>query len=194
MGLNWVEDMVTHLYQIKGYMVLQDVDLPMPKTNGRSVRGHSDIDVLAINAIEIIHVECQSWWGPDRASESKQFQRLKDRFDHAPETIRARFPFLKHNAKFVNVFVTSGKPKRGTGRGPWSRLQDFCTKNDIELREINAVIGDLIVELRRKYPKPDRVGKEPPLARFLLHLIHNDFLKEDTEQMNALYKNGRAHF
>jgi len=29
-------------------MVLTDVDLPMPKTSLRSVRGHSDIDVLAI--------------------------------------------------------------------------------------------------------------------------------------------------
>ena len=182
MGLNWVEDLVAHLYQIRGYMVIQDLDLPMPKTESRSVRGHSDVDVLAINETEIIHIECQSWWGPDRASESKELHQLKARFDHAPETIRARFPFLKLESKFLNVFVTSGKPKKGQGKGPWSRLQDFCAKECIDLREINMVIRDLIVELRKKYPRPDRVGKEPPLARFLLHLIHNNFLSENTEQ------------
>jgi len=178
MGLNWVEDLVAHLYQIRGYMVIQNLDLPMPKTESRSVRGHSDVDVLAINEAEIIHIECQSWWGPDKASERRELRRLEARFDQAPETIRERFPFLKRKSKFVNVFVTSGKPKKVQGKGPWSRLQKFCYDNSIKLCEINTVIQDLIVELRNKYPTPYRVGKEPPLARFLLHLFHNNLLRE----------------
>lgn len=181
MGLNWVEDLVAHLYQIRGHMVIQNLDLPMPKTESRSVGGHSDVDVLAINKTEIIHIQCQSWWGPGRKSESKELQRLKDRFNHAPKIVLARFPFLNRESKFLNVFVTSGKPKKGHGKGPWSRLQDFCAKERIDLREIDMVIRDLIVELRKKYPRPDRVGKEPPLARFLLYLIHNNFLRENTE-------------
>ncbi len=180
MGLNWLENLIAHLYQIRGYMVIQNLDLPMPKNESRSVRGHSDVDIMAINKTEIIHIECQSWWGPDLASEKRELKRLKTRFDHAPKMIRERFPFLKRNSKFVNVFVTSGKPKRGQGKGPWSRLQKFCAEEDIELREINMVIEELIFELRKKYPRPDRVGKEPPLARFLLHLIHNNFLRENT--------------
>ena len=66
MALNWVEELVGQLYQTKGYLVVYDVDLPMPKTDSRSVRGHSDIDVLAISNGEVVNVECQSWWGPGR--------------------------------------------------------------------------------------------------------------------------------
>jgi len=67
MALNWVEELVGQLYQTKkGYLVVYDLDLPMPKTDSRSVRGHSDIDVLAISNGEVVNVECQSWWGPGR--------------------------------------------------------------------------------------------------------------------------------
>ncbi len=76
-----------------------------------------------------------------------------------------------------NIFVTSGKPKKSRGDGPWDRLQKFCNKNGIKLVEINQVIKDLISELKNKYPMPQEVGKEEGIARFLIHLIHNDFLK-----------------
>src|SRR3990170_2468155 len=131
-ALNWVEELVGQLYQVKGYLVVYDVDLPMPKTDSRSVRGHSDIDVLAIRNDEVVHVECQSWWGPDKNSEPKELRRLKDRFDVAPDVIR--------------------------------------------------ILRELVTLLRQKYPRPDRVGKEPSLTRFLLHLIHNGFVNETTEQ------------
>jgi len=39
------------------------------------------------------------------------------------------------------------------------------------------VIEDLISELREKYPRVQEIGKEIGIARFLIHLIHNDFLK-----------------
>lgn len=181
MALNWVEELVGQLYQIKEYLVVYDVDLPMPKTNSRSVRGHSDIDVLAISDREVVHVECQSWWGPDRASEQKELNRLKDRFEVAPHVIRTKYPFLKKQT-ILNRFVTTGKPKRLGTKGPWSRLQTFCSSNGIELIEVNAILRELVAILRQKYPRPDRVGKEPFLTRFLLHLIHNGFLNETTKQ------------
>ena len=78
--------------------------------------------------------------------------------------------------KVTNVFVTSGKPKKGRGNGPWERLQKFCKQNDIQLVEVNDVIRDLIRELKREYPNPQKIGKETGIARFLIHLAHNDFL------------------
>lgn len=179
MGLNWVEDIVAHLYQIKGYMVMQDVDMPMPRTEGRTIGGHSDIDILAVNSDEIIHVECQSWWGPGPEEQLKEEKRLIDRFDHAPTVIKKMFPFLKQTT-FKKIFVTSGKPRKGLGKGPWSRLDVFCRKAGIELLEINDIVRELIFQLKKKYPDPSKVGKEPPLARFLLHMLHTGFLKEDS--------------
>jgi hypothetical protein len=43
--------------------------------------------------------------------------------------------------------------------------------------EVNEVIEELISELRGKYPRAAEIGREVGIARFLLHLIHNDFLK-----------------
>lgn len=179
MALNWVEELVGQLYQAKGYLVVYDVDLPMPKTDCRSIRGHSDIDVLAIRNGEVVHVECQSWWGPALDSEPKELRRLKDRFDAAPAVIRTKYPFLIE-AIIRNQFVTTGKPKRLGTDGPWSRLQTFCSKNGIALVEVNTVLRELVSLLRQNYPSPARVGKEPSLSRFLLHLIHNGFLNEAT--------------
>jgi hypothetical protein len=182
MALNWVEELVGQLYQAKGYLVVYDVDLPMPQTDYRSVRGHSDIDVLAISDGEVVHVECQSWWGPSRGLEPKELRRLKDRFDAAPYVIRTKYPFLD-KATIHNQFVTTGKPKRLGTDGPWNRLQTFCSSNGIELVEVNTILQELVTLLRKKYPRPDRVGKEPSLSRFLLHLIHNGFVNEDSEQI-----------
>ncbi|HPD58298.1 MAG TPA: hypothetical protein PKW17_13730 [Smithellaceae bacterium] len=193
MALNWVEEIVGQYYQAKGYLVVYDVDLPMPKTDSRSVRGHSDIDVLAINNIEVVHVECQSWWGPGKASEQKELKRLKDRFEVAPDVIHAKYPFL-YGRKIVNRFVTTGKPKRLGTNGPWSRLQTFCSNNKITLVEVNTILWELVSLIRQKYPETDRVGKEPSLTRFLLHLIHNGFINEATEQGAALddYSAGKS--
>lgn len=180
MGLNWVEDIVSHLYKLKGYMVIENEDLPMPKTDYRQIRGHSDIDVVAIKDNELLHVECQSWWGPAKKYEEKELQRLKDRFKYAPRLIFEKYGFLPRTKLSIkNIFVTSGKPKKSRGNGPWDRLQTFCDKNEIELIEINSIITRLIAELRETYPKPEKVGKEQGIARFLIHLNHNNFLRTD---------------
>jgi hypothetical protein len=176
MALNWLEDVVSHLYRLKGYLVVENEDLQMPQTENRRVRGHSDIDVMAIKDGELVHIECQSWWGPARDEIEGVLQRLKDRFEHAPEVIFARYPFLG-GFTVKRVFVTSGKPKRSRGSGPWDRLEAFCAANGIELLEVNDVIEALISEFRVKYPRPAEIGREVGIARFLLHLIHNDFLK-----------------
>lgn len=177
MGLNWVEDIVAHLYKLRGYLVIENQDLQMPYDEYRKIRGHSDIDVLAIKNDELIHIECQSWWGPSLAEEAKEFRRLKDRFEHTVTLVFERDAFLNRNKmKVKNIFVTSGKAKKSTGSGPWDRLKSFCTENEILLVEINDIIRELIAELKMKYPKPELVGKETGIARFLIHLAHNDFL------------------
>ena len=178
MGLNWVEDIVSHLYKLKGYMVIENENLPMPRTKYRRVRGHSDIDIIAIKDTELVHIECQSWWGPAKKDEEKEFRRLKDRFEQSPDIIFKKYKFLdRDKLRIKNIFTAGGKPKKSRGNGPWDRLQKFCSKNGIELIEINSIIKELIVELKKKYPKPEKVGKEKGIARFLIHLIHNNFLK-----------------
>ena len=42
----------------------------------------------------------------------------------------------------------------------------------------NSIV-DLIVELYHKYPKKEKVGKEEGIARFLLCLIHNQFVDKE---------------
>ena len=75
MGLNWVEGLVSHVYQLRGYLVIQNEDMPMPRTDTRSVRGHSDINIVAIKDGEAGHIECQSWWGPkkDKRTQTGRF-------------------------------------------------------------------------------------------------------------------------
>lgn len=140
-------------------MVIENEDLKMPRTD-RPNQPHSDIDVIAINNKELLHIECQTWWGPSIIGGEKNLKKLKEKFDHAKDLIFRKYPFLNKNTCIKNIFVTSGKPKKGRGDGPWDRLQKFCNKNNIELVEINTVINDLLSELKKKYPKPDRVGKE----------------------------------
>jgi hypothetical protein len=157
----------------------QDYVATFHHSAGVKVRGHSDIDVLAVKDNELVHIECQSWWGPARKDEDKDFTRLKDRFVHAPDLIFRKYPFLNERNNTVrNIFVTSGKPKKSSGNGPWDRLDRFCSENGIQLTEINTIIRDLIGELKGKYPRPQEIGKEEGIARFLMHLIHNQFLKE----------------
>lgn len=178
MSLNWLEESVACLYKLKGYMIIENEDLPMPKTESRTVSGHSDIDVIAIKENEIIHIECQSWWGPSKEDEKKELQRLKDRFEHTPSLIFKKYTFLnKDKFKLKNIFVTSGKPKKGRG-GPWDRLQEFCNKNEIELVENFQIFKELISELRKKYPNYI-VGKEKGITRFLLDLIRYGFIKDE---------------
>lgn len=179
MALNWLEELVAQLYRLKGYMVVENEDLPLPKTVNRKIRGHSDIDVLAIKKGETLHVECQVWWGPAKADEPHQLHRLCARFYHAPKVLIRRYPFLKRNqAPIRRIFVTGGKPTKSRGRGPWDRLQRFCNAHRIQLKDINEVIDELIAALKYKYPRPYVIGKEEGVTRFLLHLIFEGYLQE----------------
>lgn len=177
MGLNWVEDIVAHWYRLQDYMVLQNEDLLMPKTADRSIRGHSDIDVLAIKGDELVHVECQSWWGPGPgADEKKQFDRLVARFQCTPTFIFRKYPFLYRKGLHMrNVFVAGGKPENSTGNGPWDRLESFCRKRRVELKTVDEAIEGLSSELRKSFPSSYVVGKQEGVAGLLSHLIHNKY-------------------
>jgi len=178
MTLNWVEEIVAQLYQLRGYLVIANEDMVLPKTENRRIQGHSDIDVLAIRCNEIVHIECQSWWGPSLRNEEKEFRRLVERFENAPLTIFNKYTFLDPNIFSIkNIFVTSGKPKSDKKDGPWARLQKECDRNDIELIEINTIIIKLIEELRKKYPSKYKIGKLKGISRAMLHLIHHDFIR-----------------
>jgi hypothetical protein len=153
----------------------------MPKTVSRSIRGHSDIDEIAIRQNSIVHAECQSWWGPSKAEDPREFRRLADQFEHAPETIFRKYGFLEpERFTLSRAFVTSGRPKGGRGKGPWDRLETFCAGHEIELLEINTVIRRLARQLLERYPGSGIIGKEPTLSRFLLHLIHAGFINRDS--------------
>ena len=181
MALNWVEEIVSHLYKLREYMVIENEDLPMPK----GVSGRAEADIIAFNDRELVHVECMTGWWPSTKNEAekREFQKLNSKFERVQKEIFEKYNFLKwRKLKIIKVFVTGGKAKNPRPNGPWSRLQDFCGKNRIKLMEINSIIEDLIEELRNKYPKREQVvGKEEGIARFLMHLIHNDFLQRPQE-------------
>jgi hypothetical protein len=126
---------------------------------------------------ELIHIECQEWWGPSKDKEKKDFDRLKERFCYAPDLIFKQYSFLdKTKFQRKKIFVTSGKPKKEEGKGSWSRLQKFCDENGIEIIEKKTIIKELIAAYSKKYPNPHRVGREVGIARFLLDLIHKGFI------------------
>ena len=181
MALNWLEDIVSHLYRLKDYTVVENEDLLMPRTEYRGVRGHSDIDIIAIKGSELTHVECQSWWGAfKKTDEQKEFRRLKDRFEQARELFLTseKYSFLNQSSlKMRNIFVTTDETKNKPRGGRWDKLQQFCSSNGIELVEIKSVVSDLIAELRKKYPSPQKVGKEEGITRALLYLAQHEFLK-----------------
>ncbi len=180
MALNWLEEVVSQLYKLRGYIVLENEDLQMPVTKVRRKRGHSDIDIIAIKDGELIHVECMTWW-VGRQDEKTTFRKLRERFEEAPGKIFRKYKFLrKDKLKVNNILVVGGKAKKPQPDGPWGRIQEFCGK-EIKLREINTIVEDLIRELRKEYPGPERVGSEKGIARFLMHLIHNDFLKRPSD-------------
>jgi Holliday junction resolvase len=166
MGLNWVEDIVSHLYRLRGYMVVENEDLKMPKG------AHSDIDVIAIKENTLLHIECQSQWYPGISKEGEEFKRLKKRFDYAPNFIFQKYPFLDKKIQWKKVFVTQ------SSKGLLGRLRELCAKEEIQLIELNDIINNLISELKGKYPKDgSKVGNEKGIARFVTHLMQNGFLK-----------------
>ena len=178
MTLNWVEEIVSHLYKLRGYIVIENEDLPMPE----GVGGRSETDIIAIRDRKLVHVECMVCWAPGRQDEENQFRRLRYRFNQAPDVIFERYNLNGGDYEKRRVFVTDRIYERPQPKGPWGRLQNFCSNEGIELKEINSVIEDLIAELRERYPPEEQlVGKEEGIARFLIHLIRNDFLKRPQE-------------
>jgi len=176
MSLNWLEDLVSHYYRLDGYIVTEDMAIKMPKTENRKTRGNSDIDILAIKDNEILHVQCQTWWGPGRKDENKNLERLKELYLYAPGYLKTKYPLLK-NHSIKNVFITGDKPK--TKRGlQWQRLELFCKDNNIELIDINTIIWRFIEDLRTQIGMKGNIGKEEGITRFLIHLVRNDFIKE----------------
>ena len=139
------------------------------------VPGKGDADIIAFKDGEMVHVECMAWWGPGIRDENEAFEWLNSKFERAQDTIFKRYGFLERYGPIIKIFVTGGRADNPRPNGPWNRLQEFCGKEGIELIEINTIVEDLIRELRRENPGPLRVGVKG-IARFLLHLIQNDFL------------------
>jgi hypothetical protein len=187
MALNWLEELVSQYYRIRGYMVSENIPMKMDKSETRTVQGHSDIDVLAINNDEIIHIECQTWWGPSYAEEPKHFDRLKSRFGKSKSFIFEKYQFLdEEKQKVKKIFVSGGKAKQyPTGNGPWDRLEQFCKQNNIELVEINTIVSHLLKEINLKYPPGGKIGKEEGLLRLMIHLLHNGFINNNMMKNNS---------
>lgn len=177
MALNWLEEIVSHLYKLRGYIVIENEDFPMPE----GVPGRAEADIIAFKDGKLVHVECMVWWGPGR-QDKKEFQRLNNKFERVRDQIFKRYSFLKQYEPIIKIFVTSTckRPEKSGPNSPWNRLQNFCNENNIELIQINTIIEDLIRVLRMEYPGPGRVG-EKGIAQFLAHLIYNDFLKRPQE-------------
>lgn len=178
MALNWLEEVVSQLYKLRGYIVLENEDFPMPD----GVGGRAEADIMAFKDGKLLQIECEGWWGYGTANEQEAFDKLNSKFLHAQNSIFNRYSFLEQYKPIIKTFVAGGRVNNPRPDGPWNRLQAWCNDNDIELIEINSVIEDLIRELRlrRENPDPLRVG-EKGISQFLLHLILNDFLKRPQE-------------
>jgi hypothetical protein len=83
------------------------VDYQVGKTRERSVRGHSDIDVVAIKSGQIILIECKSYWTQKTGT---AFKKLKEQFRSSEKQFQKKFPFFKGRVK--RILVTSGKPAK----------------------------------------------------------------------------------
>ncbi len=176
MALNWLEEVVSHLYKLRGYIVLENEDFPMPV----GVSGRAEADIMAFKDGELVHVECMAWWGYGIANEQEAFDRLNSKFQRAQDSIFRRYGFLERYGPIIKIFVTCTINANQQHGRPWDNLQRFCDENEIRLIEINTIIEDLIRELRRENPGPLRVGVKG-IARFLLHLIQNGFLQRPQE-------------
>ena len=171
MGISWVEDLVSEYYKLKGYLVIENEDIVLPKKSNRIVQAHSDIDILAIKENEIIHAECVLFWGPSKKDEPKWKAKLKDNLQKAEEKIKQN---LGNQIKIKNVLVVGYKPNNPKEDGPWRRLEVFCSEEDIILIDLNDVIKKLIHNLKKKYPKSKgKVGKHNKLISFLIYLLQN---------------------
>ncbi len=171
MALNWLEEVVSQWYKLRGYIVIENEDFPTPKGKG----GRAEADIIAFDKKELVQVECKTYWGT--SSKEKELQQLRQKFQLVQEQIFDRYKFLKQY-KSIKKTVVTGRADNPRPIGPWSRLQAFCKKEKIELIEINTIIEELIRELRHEYPKSKGiVGKKEGIARFLIHLTHNHFLK-----------------
>jgi len=89
MALNWLEEVVSQLYKLRGYIVLEDEDFPMPE----GVPGIGDADIIAFKDEELLHVECMAWWGPGIAGEEALFDRLSSKFQRVQDSIFRRYGF-----------------------------------------------------------------------------------------------------
>lgn len=174
MALNWLEEVVSQLFKLRGYIVLENEDFPTRK----GVGGRTEADIIAFKERELLHVECMAYWGS--MPKNEEFQRLTNKFEQVQNQIFKKYNFLKQYGPINKIFVVGGKADNPRPNGPWNRLENFCCHNGIRLIEINEFIEDFIRGLKKIYPRPEKVGGKG-ISRFLLHLIHNDFLKRPQE-------------
>lgn len=76
MAKNHLEELVAQLWRLKGYVVMENVNLFLSSGEERQVGGHSDADVIALKDCEVVHIECQTNWVPGRPERNSQHQRL----------------------------------------------------------------------------------------------------------------------
>ena len=171
MSRNWLEELVAEYFKFQGYLVVTDEDLPMKRSKDRKISGHSDIDVLAINSKEIIHVECKNYWTESTNPKGKPIIKLIEQFKTSEGLIGKRYPFVKTN-RFRRVLVTYDKPRI---------LQGVCKANGIELITISDLLDDFISKIEDFLKKEKGiVGKyESPITRLLIHMVDEEFLNSN---------------
>lgn len=170
---NWLEEAISQYYKLKGYITITNITYPTGK--GRI----SDIDVLAINANSVVHIECSTWWEPTPKNVEKENIRLLNKFSCAEKYIFSQYPFLeKLTGKKITekILITSGsKEKSHWGEALLPNLQTFCERNNIKLIEIKDFIDELINILKSK--KKEKIGREESHSiRMLIQLIKQEII------------------
>lgn len=183
MAKNHLEELVAQLWRLKGYVVLENMTFFLSSGENRQVGGHSDADVIALKDGEVVHIECQTNWVPDRSKRNSQHQKLLNRFQAAeqifPQIYSAIDSILSQSSpRHTRKIVVAGSPQNPRPDGPWAALQQFCQEHDITLIETGQVLREIVQVLRSRYPHPsERIGKEESfVVRTLIELIRRGMI------------------
>ncbi|GEM_PF-2082292 len=180
MSANFVEELVTEYYRIRGYLVLPNYWFPVQNSVHRTQRGEDqkysarswkDIDVLAVGEKELILVQVKAI-----VNEAGVVAKVQSFFDQAEQ------------------FIQQGKAPDGIASIQWWGKERTIRKllvyeyysvpkylnqlkgTGIEVREFDSYFKEIIQYIKAK----NGVKEESPLMRMIHFLNNNSHLRDTT--------------
>lgn len=172
MPISYVEDIASEYYRLKGYLIFRSIKYQVPRTEtGKKASGWKDIDILALNEIETLAIECKSFTGLKKAEDMAE--ELLENFKYAEKFYIQKTPLVK-DKKIRKILVVDWAVKR---------VDNILKTKGIEIYHLNDLMKDFLAVLKTKL-KTARVGKEDhPMTRTLIFLLNGGFLKDNLEEI-----------